>query len=265
MQSLQIFTEGSWNIRTHLVKEVAYFCGKDVAKALGYKKPADAIANTVFEEDRFMLKDIKGSLHTGPLLKNEQGHSVYITEPGVYALIFGSQKQEAKAFKKWVCQDVLPRLRRNYQEQALIALRSENDLHYRVVSAIRRLFPHALLVASCGELQDTPEKRIEAYRKGYTAGTPDIIILNHHKTYNGFAIELKSPQGKGKLSEKQAMCLEQYRKADFKTLVNDDYDSIMLSIFEYFQSVRLCCGICGHKFKTEQTLHRHCTKFHKCC
>jgi len=266
MQTIQVFSQDVWNMRTQMCNETPYFCGKDVAKALGYANPQKAFRDHVFEEDRVKLENLRGYATFTPS-KNEQGASIYITEPGLYALIFGSQKEEAKAFKKWVCQDVLPRLRRYYQEAAKqpLCLTNETALHHKVVAAIRRLFPHALMTAGLGELQDSPEKRLDAYRKGYVAGTPDIIILNHHKTYNGLAIELKNPRGTGKLSEKQTGCLGSYRQARFQTLVTDDYDTVLLEIFKYFQDIRLCCEMCGRKLKTQQTLARHMHMFHKCC
>lgn len=262
MQALQIFTEGSWSIRTQVSHETPYFCGHDIAKALGYANPRKAFQDHVFEEDRLRLQDIKGSLPV-TLARNER-QAVYLKEPGVYALIFGSTKAEARDFKKWVCQEVLPRLRKHYQEQAVLHLRSETDLHYKVVQAIRRLFPQALMTAGLGELQDSPEKRIDAWRKGYQAGTPDILIHNGHKSYNGLAIELKNPKGTGKASEKQLGCLGNYRSAGFLVEINDDYDCVLLTIFKYMQDTRLICESCGHKFKTNETLGKHRKCFHKC-
>ena len=266
MQSIQTFTNGAWSVRTHVCNEVAYFNAKDIARALGYKNLNQAILHNTFEEDRFKLEDLRG-LPDRPLMKHNDKVSTYITEGSVYSLIFGSQKEEAKAFKRWVCSEVLPRLRKQYQEQvrAPLSLRNESELHHKVVQAIRRFWPHALLVAGLGELQDTPEKRMYAWRSGYLGGQPDILILNNHKSYNGFAIELKNPRGSGKLTDKQIVTLEKYRSAGFQTTCSDEYDVVLHEIFKYFQDTRLICEICGHKFKTEQTLHRHCSKFHKCC
>jgi len=265
MQSLQIFSEGSWSIRTQVCHETSYFCGKDIAKALGYTNPQKAFRDHAFEEDRLQLKDIRGNVAFTPS-KNEQGASIYLTEPGVYGLIFGSKLESAKTFKKWVCQDVLPRLRKHYQAQAKapLCLNNETDLHYKVIQAIRRLFPQALMTAGLGELQDSPGKRIDAWRKGYQAGTPDILIHNGHKSYNGLAIELKNPKGTGKTSEKQLGCLGNYRSAGFLTEINDDYDCVLLTIFKYMQDTRLICESCGHKFKTDETLSKHNRCFHKC-
>jgi len=52
---------------------------------------------------------------------------------------------------------------------------NETDLHYKVVQYIRRFHSNAILVAGLGENQDTPAKRIDSWRKGYTKGQPDIM------------------------------------------------------------------------------------------
>ena len=262
--AIEVFCDTYFSVRTCVSAGVPYFCAKDVSEALGYANPRQAVIHNVFEEDRLTLKNIRESTGVTPS-KNEQGQSVYITEAGVYALIFGSQKEEAKAFKKFVCQTILPRLRKSYAEQrtAPLCLRNESDLHYKIIHFIRKFFPQALMAASLGELQDTPAKRIDSWRKGYQAGTPDILILSHHAKYNGFAIELKSPTGKGILSEKQDACLQQYKQAKFKTLVSDEYDVVLLEIVEYMRDVRICCPHCCKCFKKEQTLTEHLKYFHR--
>ena len=264
MQSLQIFENDSWNVRTCISNEVAYFCAKDVAKALDYKNPREAIRDHVFEDDRLKLEDLRGSVGGPPLTFNERT-SVYITEAGVYALIFGSHKEEAKVFKRWICQDVLPKLRRFYQEQGRmpLALQNETDLHYSLVKAIRRLYPHVLMCAGLGELQDTSEKRIDAYCKGYQAGTPDILILNLHKKFSGLAIELKNPRGTGCIADKQLDRLESYRQAGFKTLAVDDFSVALQEVFQYFQHIRIGCPHCRGKFKSQDSLANHLRVFHR--
>ena len=261
---LQAFTQGDWKVQTIMEQGAPYFCGKDIAHALGYRNPQKAVRDHVFEEDRLRLEDMRGSV-AFTLAKN-QGQTVYINEAGVYALIFGSKLEAAKAFKKWVCQHILPRLRKSYQEQckAPLCLRNETDLHVKVVQAIRRFYPHALLAPGLGELQDTPGKRVDAWRKGYRSGTPDILILNAHKSYRGFALEVKNPKGTGRVSEKQVDALESYRQAGFLAKVSDDYDAILFDLFEYFQNIRLCCAMCCRKFKTQATLETHMCRFHRC-
>jgi prophage antirepressor-like protein len=294
--SIQIFEDVAWSVKALLDEEdTPWFCGNDVAKALGYARPHKAVQDHMFEEDRCELQTLRGSRFgtpllqgtergsactgsetpcnltiskgpvLGPLLRGNEGASTYITEAGVYGLIFGSKKDEAVAFRKWVCQEVLPRLRKEYlsQQRAPLSLRSESDLHYKVVAFIRRFFPHALLVVCGGEMQDTSAKRCDAWRKGYRGGTPDILISNWHKRFRGFALELKNPRGTGALSEKQSDCLVDFRRAGYKTLVADEYDVILLELAQYFRDVRLHCDCCGRPFKTAQTLLQHATRFHR--
>ena len=93
-------------------------------------------------------------------------------------------------------------------------------------------------------------------------GYPDLIINNHHAKYSGFAIELKSPTG-GKLSENQREMMRKYQQNKFKTLVSDNYDEIIVALIRYMDDVRICCHYCCKKFKTEESLRQHISKFHK--
>ena len=98
----------------------------------------------------------------------------------MYSLVLSSKKPEAREFKRWVVQQVLPHLRRSLQSQQCppLSLRNETDLHYKVVDAIRRFYPHAIIAPGLGELQDSVDKRRDGYFKGYSGGQPDILILN---------------------------------------------------------------------------------------
>lgn len=80
-----------------------WFVGKDVAVALGYSKPTDAVRKRVFEEDRGVSK-----------METPSGtqQMTIINESGLYSLIFGSKLEKAKRFKHWVASEVLPALRK---------------------------------------------------------------------------------------------------------------------------------------------------------
>ena len=77
----------------------------------------------------------------------------------------------------------------------MIMIGNETDLHYKVVDMIRRFYPYSILAAGLGENQDTEDKRLDSYRKGYMKGQPDLMILNYHKDFIGLGIEFKSPTG----------------------------------------------------------------------
>ena len=89
-----------------------------------------------------------------------------------------------------------------------ICIKNETDLHYKVVDLIRNRYPQLIMVPGLGELQQTSLLRSNAYYKGYKGGQPDLIMLGFHITYIGLALEFKSPQGTGELSNKQATHLK---------------------------------------------------------
>lgn len=81
------------------------FCGRDVAKALGYKKPENAIAAHVDDEDKTSTL-IQGSG------SNYKSKTIFINESGLYSLILRAEVDTAKRFAKWVTSEVLPSIRR---------------------------------------------------------------------------------------------------------------------------------------------------------
>ena len=75
----------------------------------------------------------------------------------------------------------------------MIMIGNETNLHYKVVDLIRKFYPDSILVAGLGENQDTKDKRLDSYKKGYVRGQPDLMVLNYHKDFEGLGIEFKSP------------------------------------------------------------------------
>ena len=65
------------------------------------------------------------------------------------------------------------------------------DLHVKVVSFLKKRYPHSLFTVTLGENQDTVHKRIDSFKKGYLRGSPDLIINNLHKCYSSLAIKIK--------------------------------------------------------------------------
>ena len=103
---IQIFTsEVFGKIRTCQVNNQIMFVGKDVATALGYAKPENAIATHVDADDKTTTL-IQG---TG---SNYKSKVVIINESGLYSLILSSKLPQAKAFKHWVTSEVLPQIRK---------------------------------------------------------------------------------------------------------------------------------------------------------
>ena len=90
-------------IRTCQVNNQIMFVGKDVATALGYAKPQNALAAHVDREDK-STAPIQGTAY--------ETRVTLINESGLYSLILSSKLPQAKAFKRWVTAEVLPQIRK---------------------------------------------------------------------------------------------------------------------------------------------------------
>ena len=150
-----------------------------------------------------------------------------------------------------------------YNNTLTFKIENETDLHVKVVSFLKKRYPHSLFTVTLGENQDTAFRRIDSIKKGHLRGSPDLIINNLHKHYTGFCIEFKNPKGNGVLSPDQSMMLRKYQNNGFKTLVSNDYDYIIEKIIEYFRDGRILCSHCLRRFISSQSLRNHIEFFHK--
>ena len=92
-------------VRSVMIGDEPWFVGKDVAEALGYANPKNAVPKQVVVEEEDKL--------TRCFADSGQNRQMYIiNESGLYALIFGSKLESAKRFKRWVTSEVLPAIRR---------------------------------------------------------------------------------------------------------------------------------------------------------
>lgn len=80
------------------------FCAKDVAAALGYADTADAIQRHCKSGKKVFYPHANG---IGGV------NMVFITEKDVYRLIMRSNLPDAEKFQDWVCDDVLPSIRKH--------------------------------------------------------------------------------------------------------------------------------------------------------
>lgn len=101
--NIQVFNNEQFGaLRTYEEDGQILFCGKDVAKALGYKNTRDA-----------MSKHCKGVAKRYPLqTAGGVQEFVFITEPDLYRLITHSKLPTAEKFERWVFEEVLPAIRR---------------------------------------------------------------------------------------------------------------------------------------------------------
>lgn len=104
MNKIKVFENPEFgSIRTVEQDGEPWLAGKDVAAALGYSNPRDAISKHVDDEDKGVAKC--------DTLGGNQNMTI-INESGLYSLILSSKLPTAKKFKHWVTSEVLPSIRK---------------------------------------------------------------------------------------------------------------------------------------------------------
>lgn len=105
MNEVAVFNFETSKVRTKILNNEIWFVGKDVASILGYSNSRKAMGDHVSEEDK-----------SGVTISDSIGRKQIVTginESGLYSLIFGSKKENAKKFKRWVTSEVLPSVRKS--------------------------------------------------------------------------------------------------------------------------------------------------------
>lgn len=103
MNEMQVFQNQQFG-EVRVIEEdgKVLFCGNDVAKALGYTRPKDAVA-----------AHAKGAVKRRTLTKGGEQDVTFIPESDLYRLSFSSKLPTAEAFTDWVVEEVLPSIRKN--------------------------------------------------------------------------------------------------------------------------------------------------------
>lgn len=150
MNELMIFSNPEFGrVRTLEENGTVLFCGTDVARALGYSNPRDAVSRHC----RGVVKRDGVSLTT-----NQRGKTTeqtvemsFISESDLYRLVFSSKLPAAERFTDWVTGEVLPSIRRNGMyllpkdypsalraladaEEKRLALAAENERQAQVIA-----------------------------------------------------------------------------------------------------------------------------------
>jgi anti-repressor protein len=100
MNLQKIFNYGESELRTVVCNNEPWFVAKDVCDILEISNPTMALQR--------LDEDERSKFNLG-----RQGETNIVNESGLYELVFGSRKQEAQDFKRWIKREVLPSIRKN--------------------------------------------------------------------------------------------------------------------------------------------------------
>lgn len=117
MTDVQVFSRPEFGAIRTLEEDngAVLFAATDVAKALGYAKPQDAVA----KHCRYSVK--RGVPH--PQAPDKTIEMSFIPESDLYRLVFSSKLPTAEKFTDWVTSEVLPSIRRSGHYMTPAALR----------------------------------------------------------------------------------------------------------------------------------------------
>lgn len=146
MSQLQKFSHNMFGNLDVLIKDgKEYFPATDVAKALGYVNPHDAVKKHCKQDGVAFCEVVIQE-------KNQTVEKKFINEPNLYRLIVKSKLPQAEQFEKWVFEEVLPTIRKHgayMADQVLEKAVTDPDF----------------MIGLLTNLKEEKQKRVEAERK----------------------------------------------------------------------------------------------------
>lgn len=209
------------------------FNPKDVAKCLDIKDVKSSIRN--FSEKQ-IVKLTNSNVHNLHFRKLHNTGENFLTESGVYKLIFKSQKKEAEKFQDWVTDEVLPELRQN-GNYAITTPNINNDVTAMVQNMVSSILP-SITTEMCKVVL---ESKIQLDRSQEQIKRNSELIHDQACIYESEREELKELVGfrtknvcsivneiKSKLSEKLGRNI---------TASNKEYKEVKKIVFREFRVV----------------------------
>lgn len=202
MNELQVFNNPSFGqVRTINENGKVLFCGSDVAKALGYARPNDAIS-----------AHCRATVKRSTPISGKMQDINFIPEGDVYRLITHSKLPAAEKFESWVFDEVLPAIRKTGEYST--RTKTDKDLEIRESNARVRLSNQFLKLAKVDTLS-TEYKNILVSKaaEALTGYTVVPLPVSQQKMYT--ATELGkmfgvSAQKIGKLSNEYGLKTAEY-------------------------------------------------------
>jgi prophage antirepressor-like protein len=171
-----------YEVRMHIDdKGQPWWEASDVCKILDLDNVSQAMSRLEKEEWGY----VSSSDDVG-----RRAEKICVNEPGLYALIFGSRKPEAKDFKKWVTGEVLPTIRQtgsystaplSLSQQLLMSAQAMVEIERRQSESDAKI---AAVQTDVRALESRTDAKIEAFEKKLIVEQvnqfpPDCETLEH--------------------------------------------------------------------------------------
>lgn len=158
-------------VRTLNIENEPWFVAADVCKALEIGNPTDAMRR--LDADERTLVSIEGA---------SNGLSVNaVNEPGLYTLVLGSRKPEAKAFKRWITHDVIPSIRKTGGYIAGQETLSPEELMAKALLVAQKTIEEKDKQLTRATEQAKLDAPLVHFAKGVTVSKTSILIFDFAK------------------------------------------------------------------------------------
>lgn len=188
MNELKVFTNEEFGqVRTVVKNNEPWFVAADVCKALEIGNVSMAISRLDDDEkDRFPIETNGGV----------QNMSI-VSESGLYALILGSRKKEARRFRRWITSEVLPSIRRG---DSILQEISERKREMTIIPSPSKIFTQKSVTLEFEQkMGDSPLLKSE-FAKRVISAIAETRALCAYQTndivLNGRIIETRSGRSK---------------------------------------------------------------------
>lgn len=131
MEEIQVFQSAQFGkVRTTIRDGEPWFVAADVCRAL-------ELSNTTLFVKRLDEDEKSITLISNEGIRGNPNMTI-VSEPGLYALVLGSRKPEAKAFKRWITHEVIPSIRKSGGYIAGQSTMSDADLMAKALLVAQR-------------------------------------------------------------------------------------------------------------------------------
>lgn len=159
-------------VRTLNIENEPWFVAADVCKALDIINSRDAVARLDDDEKNTVV--LTDGIPGNP-------NKTVVNEPGLYTLVLGSRKPEAKAFKRWITHDVIPSIRKNGGYIAGQETLSPEELMAKALLVAQKTIEEKDKLISCATEQAKLNAPLVHFAKGVTVSKTSILIFDFAK------------------------------------------------------------------------------------
>ena len=170
-----------------------WFVASDVCRVLDLSNPSKACAD--LDDDEAALTNSYSRSSNGTEQKRDM---LIINESGMYSLVFRSRKPEAKKFRKWVTEEVLPSIRKTgsysiSKTNMDIAIYSDDPLERgkAIVAMLEEERAKQALIEARADKAEEAKAIAEKKAEDLTEAFSRSIVSDKDKLYSTFIKELK--------------------------------------------------------------------------